>query len=1662
MEPTINESTLPLGSVQPEIKDGPFHDSVGSDVTQSENDVITDTKSSDETRQLNKCMDKLRTSDDLQPVPPSTYPPEYGVVVCPGVGHPLHPLAIKHLMFMRSTEVYVDRKWAEFAVAVVTSHKDVSNHDQTEKHVIPIKHFPLLQDLNSKSSPLKNEKVPPLDSEDTLLHTENPKDSNLSVSSLKIIQIFPEPKKEDRGLDPKSSKADENLSSDPSLMPHDAVQLEVKNILKDMINCVLNHEKEDTIMQDDPDVSSTVTVIAPKCPKKAVSKYVKNRVYRELNRLDVNVIVMREDRNGCMEKINGGTICEKDFCQLGCVCASLQTCQPSAAFSDHCGNSECMFECTCQESSKNQSNGSSAGEKPSLLYCTAMCLQDEGNRHLAKVEKEFRHTVIQSKNEVIVIGGGSSGDGGRRRREIKLPERYRDSSVVLGKEFAMAEFKMITGEDVNNSSALSSNHNTRRCERQMYLPSYVEVGVPRSASMSITKPLHKPMRGKLTLEQKISLWCERFKVKPCKIHIERMEGLEGVVPWCMVHMRYDCFCSGQSLKPFKRISYRPVERPPPIPGPPLDSTEMQVGTVKQHSCASRNVAMKSTTHSLNIHMHNIHRHSARTYGTTINYVLRNQSHLFKRHHKSIYLKESETLRNVNHSHYFPLLITQPVNEISKLEITPDESVMQSASFSLSEQEMMPINSVLREDNEEVGFGKIVSIMSLKPEEFEKCGSVDQSQHEDDEACNMDMLVNNEGQFTEALSAGINISEENTHLTQTEMTVLNLDKGQHCHSDEKSHECEVFEKLSPALIPVLPEGSNDINSMRLAELISEKESELRSIMDNCIMSLNLSQSTTGSVQLISWNILLNQLENETYHLWLQYKHGCMSKLIITGTSDKPDQYCISVRDSYPDSPPDFHSQLPPLVTFLIEQLYLASRIPGVNSRDINCFGLLQFDGENWELVGSLLRNVQEVEWCSDQSLHIQTIEQANYQEISERQEQDQNSVSADVTEKLSCITDEQEIIKEAKFQEESENEINVKAVASFIPPNENLRECQCDVDSSQENVDESSRPDEEPAVKQHEQEQESHPCSDLSLREQDLSHGGPILCESTGILIDPETSLGPQMVQGNTLKTAGAGADLKVTDVVCSGLAADGANNNAKAVKSDVELKFATTDVHSAGGELIPVSRKNLSLQSESVCGKDDKVVDSQRQIKSDSTVEDNDSKKITEISPKQKSLVSGKTEVSTNQETTYPLPSPTGTVPFRLSRNGCHSNSIVQTAGVEVPLPTGPDPVRWYMLNIKNRFDLLHLTHSKCIIRYAQLIRAVYLANSHNKTVRVPLDKRLSKEIHSKIAQVSHDKNQTPGSTQPKFGVYTVPNLYTRVFIGPYGLREEAGVGAIKIVNGKLVNTMYLDPQLDSSADVDESITALLNCGGKEAMLNMKMEQLYDSVALAPKDSRVCRGMWLYTTRSGDKASRIRNLKASLTNLDTNRVSSDSTRSFSPPLITNISDESNTAVDENKSQSEMEDRSCGESESISQCSLTDDTGIESRRVVSGLQQTLSAPVTTICHKFAVCKTPEDVGKEFVVEEGEKKQTLKGCPQLAICGSDPRSVLVCSSVKSDSDEEILDVETPCDTELLFHGTHLVVNEKAGCKRTRRNKIIGSIKQQKLVVPEARGDAASVNR
>jgi hypothetical protein len=209
--------------------------------------------------------------------------------------------------------------------------------------------------------------------------------------------------------------------------------------------------------------------------------------------------------------------------------------------------------------------------------------------------------------------------------------------------------------------------------------------------------------------------------------------------------------------------------------------------------------------------------------------------------------------------------------------------------------------------------------------------------------------------------------------------------------------------------------------------------------------------------------------------------------------------------------------------------------------------------------------------------------------------------------------------------------------------------------------------------------------------------------------------------------------------------------------------------------------------------------------------------------------------------------------------------------------------------------------------------------------------------------------------------------------------------------------------------------------------------------------------MWLYTTRSRGKGSTVDNVKSCVVRPDGNGVSSESTSIATPTCVTGLNDESNTAVDTDKAQSDIQgvefytkigdSISCSESGTTSRYSLTDgSTGIElkvgsrRRKQALHLRNDMSVPGK---HNIAIYGTARDV---CFVEEGDKERaSLKGIPQLTITESDLNRLNTVSSLKSDSDEEVLDVETPCDTGSLFRKTHLLWKRKRdACKRSGKSR------------------------
>ncbi|KAJ9601046.1 hypothetical protein L9F63_000781, partial [Diploptera punctata] len=1596
-----------------------------------------------ETNVLEKSLPVQPTLKDASEKSHSLKTNTCGIMVSPRVGCPLHPFAIKHLKDLRCNKYLIDSIWAKFAVSVVISSKEKINC-VPEKHIIPINYT--VQTLNQKTSESN------FDSSHTIMKEK-------SESSLT-----------------------ENI--DVLRNPTDEVQLEVKTILEDMIQSVINHEIQDTIMKDDPDALTNVSSIIPESPKKVKKR--KNRVHRELNRLDVNVIVMKEEGNGFIKNQDGENLCGRDFCRLGCVCDSVQNCEPLSNFLDHCGKVQCMFECLCKnkESFKvnlKKLNDNSINEKPSLLLSTAMRLKDEENRHLAKVEKEFRQTVIQSKNQMIVVGRGSSGDGGRRKREIKLPERYRDSSVVLGKEFAIAEFKMITGDDLYSSPNVPNSLNAKRTERQLSLPQYVQVDVPVPPR---PKPYQRLIKAKLTPEQKMTLLNERYKITPCKISVEKMKGLEDVVPWCMVHLKYNCFCSGQSVKPFKKMPHRPVQRPPPIPGPVLDnSAKKPITTTRVQKPPSRNVAVKSTTNLPNIHAHDVYRHSARTYGTTINYRIRNQSHYFQFKHKRIYTAHTEENLTSN----------QPFVPYSP-DLYMSASIIQTLPVLASEESQENTCN----DTEEFGFGKIVSITSLKPEEFEKCDNVNMDQDEQMQENNTTLNI-----VKEVENVDRETSSDINALIEAEDTTLVIPEVQKVSS--LSHE------VPTNLIPLLPEDCNDVCAMRLRELISTKEEDLKNLYQDGKELADLSENDSGSIQVIKWSCLLNQLKNKSLFLWLKCENESMPKFFLTKTCNKPDQNWILVNVDEESYEIDVWKKLPLSITYILNQICRNNDIPSTDHLPMkeNTFGFLLFEGENWELVGLFLKecdsesNFQEMEKsienvaeepeietnkslphseenhtvsdliaCEildnlsefsktetptknseklskedgtnlDKNIDLKdNIENEQENAIEPREDNDDvnflinsepvtyeslrdedtvmiensslsNSVVEFNTNDEVCIdhkTNSDTTINAATIQSltivNGDSEIvlnnfasvNVTNIENGITSTESLSESvdneeikdtksqTCEEEVKDDTVADLSVLSEKLNLQNKEsftndsietadwenlnteitnldtKESNFNQCDTSNLISKEIKDksgmvANSVLCMTVTLPPDSETLLDKSMHEVETdtsIKTPEyvSNQSNNICNENKSSPTRKDENELDTAMDSEIRIPLflpmdpketvskdeneldTATDSEIRIPLFLPMNPKEtvskdeneldtatdseiriplfLPMNPKETVSKDenelDTATDSEIRIplflpvnpKETVSKDENELDAATDseiriplflpMNPKETvSKDENELDTATDSEIRIPMFLPKKTVnevnemfvQIDLSDSSKESSKINedkdviasadieektdisdtpsenqnnQTLDIDVPLPCGKMPSRWFMLIIKYKFDLLFVANS--LVRYAQIVRAVMLANNHHKTVRLPLDNP-SKEMYD---------------NQPKFGVYAVPKLFTRVFIGPYGFREEAGVSTLKIINGKLVNVMHRD--LNETADIDDSIMSLMT--RKEESLNQQMEEMCDKNAFSLSNNKMCRGMWL--------CSNIKNKKKTSSN-------SSKRENMSLDLDTNISSE---------------------------------------------------------------------------------------------------------------------------------------------------------------------------
>lgn len=265
----------------------------------------------------------------------------------------------------------------------------------------------------------------------------------------------------------------------------------VRTVIDKLLNYVEISQIADSLVKQDTEerITQESDFVKPLTPiSKNIDAIIKNSRKRktslELKRLNVKIIDV-----DVAEKEQDTRNCSKQFCKMGCICKSLE-CNKSYSF--HCGKEECMLECICNYNrTKHCEERVLLPAGTNLLSIgTVSHLQKQAKRNLAKVEKEFVQTVIQSNDQTIILGSGTRD---RQRRTPKLPRKMSD----------------YIGEEVFN--------NIEEPEKSV--------------------PEEKPK----------SVEDDKIKAR-CMVKVLRLD-LEDVIPFCMVHNLYDCHCRNKAEYP---------------------------------------------------------------------------------------------------------------------------------------------------------------------------------------------------------------------------------------------------------------------------------------------------------------------------------------------------------------------------------------------------------------------------------------------------------------------------------------------------------------------------------------------------------------------------------------------------------------------------------------------------------------------------------------------------------------------------------------------------------------------------------------------------------------------------------------------------------------------------------------------------------------------------------------------------------------------------------------------------------------------------------------------------------------------------------------------------------------------------------------------------------
>lgn len=134
--------------------------------------------------------------------------------------------------------------------------------------------------------------------------------------------------------------------------------------------------------------------------------------------------------------------------------------------------------------------------------------------HLGKIESELRPTVIVTESDTVLLGSNEK----ESRRIKRVPKKFEDYENTVSKSLAMS--------DSERDEPASKKQKTKGEEFK-----------PRLKQPETNTP-----------EELFSIKQEIKKMLHVSVDVRRLEFLDDVEPWCMVHKLYKCHCKGLMTK----------------------------------------------------------------------------------------------------------------------------------------------------------------------------------------------------------------------------------------------------------------------------------------------------------------------------------------------------------------------------------------------------------------------------------------------------------------------------------------------------------------------------------------------------------------------------------------------------------------------------------------------------------------------------------------------------------------------------------------------------------------------------------------------------------------------------------------------------------------------------------------------------------------------------------------------------------------------------------------------------------------------------------------------------------------------------------------------------------------------------------------------------------